>query len=446
MGMRRRISVASPLPLVLLYMEVLMPIQAPKGTRDILPGEIHKWHYIESVIRDICRCYGYDEIRLPLFEHTELFSRGVGESTDIVQKEMYTFDDKAGRSLSLRPEGTAGVVRAYIENGMKSLATPRKMYYYGPMYRYENVQRGRYREFWQFGGEVIGAAGPEADAELISLLKALFDNIGLKRTDLRINSIGCPVCRPVYNDLLRGFLESKLDRLCADCRERYRKNPLRALDCKQESCRNETSGAPLPLDHLCDDCSAHFEGLKNGLDELGIAFTVDKTIVRGLDYYTRTVFEYLSENVKSLGSTICGGGRYDGLVGVCGGQDTPGVGFSVGIERLFIELESYAAVLPEAAGADVFIIYAGQSARTCAARLVNGLRYAGVSAGIDLLGRGVKAQMKYADKQNAVYTAVIGEEELASGKAVLRKMADGANTIIALDEFVENVRSLVRRV
>ena len=416
-----------------------MPIQAPKGTRDILPSEIHKWLRIESIIRDICRRYGYAEIRVPLFEHTELFSRGVGETTDIVQKEMYTFDDKAGRSLTLRPEGTAGVVRAYIENGMKSLAAPQKVYYYGPMYRYENVQHGRYREFWQFGCEVVGAAGPEADVELISLLKTLFESMGLAKTDLRVNSIGCPVCRPAYQKLLRGFLESKLDRLCADCRERFQKNPLRVIDCKQERCKNEIAGAPMALDHICGECFDHFEGLKSGLSELDIAYTIDKSIVRGLDYYTRTVFEYISENVKTLGSTICGGGRYDGLVGVCGGPDTPGVGFSVGIERLFIELDSYGIEQPGAAGADIFIVYAGQPAKIYASRLADRLRRAGLSAETDLLGRSVKAQMKYAAKRNAAYAAVIGDTELASGKIGLRNMADGTVTDIAPDKIAEAV-------
>ena len=420
-----------------------MPVQAPKGTRDILPSQIHKWHFIESVIRDACRRFGFGEIRVPLFEHTELFSRGVGETTDIVQKEMYTFEDKAGRSLTLRPEGTAGVVRAYIENGMKTIAAPQKLYYYGPMYRYENVQHGRYREFWQFGGEVIGAAGPEADVEIIALLEALFDGTGLAKTDLRLNSIGCPACRPAYQKLLRGYLESRLEHLCADCRERFERNPLRVIDCKRERCRAETSGAPKTLEHICGACSDHFEGVKNGLSELGISFTVDNTIIRGLDYYTRTVFEYFSENVKSLGSSICGGGRYDGLVGVCGGPETPGVGFSAGIERLLIELESYEIEPPAPKGTDVFIIAAGQQAKPFAARLVHNMRSAGLGAEMDLMDRGVKAQMKYADRRKARYAAVIGDDELASGKAVLRKMDRGAETTVELDSFAETVRSLL---
>ena len=414
-----------------------MPIQAVKGTRDILPVEIHRWHHLECIIRKLCRDFRFDEIRVPLFEHTELFSRGVGETTDVVQKEMYTFPDKAGRSLTLRPEGTAGVVRAFIENGLAAQAMPQKMYYYGPMYRYENVQHGRYREFWQFGCETFGAAGPDADVEVIAILDALFSRIGLKKTDLRINSIGCPVCRPEYHKKLKDFLASRLDRLCADCRARFERNPLRILDCKQERCKEEIEGAPLSLDNVCHECSEHFEGLKSGLSGLGIAYSIDKTIVRGLDYYTRTVFEYFSDSVKSLGSTICGGGRYDGLVEVCGGPATPGVGFSVGIERLFIELDANSAGLPAPGGTDIFIVAAGAQAKSCATKLAYQLRGAGIGAEFDLNDRSIKAQMKYANKRNAEYTAVIGDDELACGKAVLRNMADGSLKDIGLNNFTE---------
>ena len=461
-----------------------MPINAPKGTQDILPAQIKRWHRLEAIIRELCRVFGYKEIRTPLFEHTELFSRGVGETTDVVQKEMYTFDDKAGRSLTLRPEGTAGVVRAFIENGMASQAMPHKLYYYGPMYRYENVQRGRYREFWQFGCEVLGAAGPGADTELISLLVMLFKRLGLDRTDLRINSIGCPVCRPPYYAALKDYIAVRLDRLCGDCRGRFERNPLRVLDCKQESCKTLMAGAPMALDHLCPDCANHFEELKHNLTGLGIEYTVDKTIVRGLDYYTRTVFEFLSDSFTSLGSTICGGGRYDGLVGVCGGPETPGVGFSVGVERLLMEIDARRAAAAAAAataavaatdvtdaaavsatdaaaaaatvaatdaaaaadtaaaadavrpdGPDLFIVCADKQASEYAARLVNKLRDAGRSAEIDLNGRSVKAQMKYANKINAAYTTVIGAEEFSSGKASLRNMADGSVSEINLDEL-----------
>ena len=418
-----------------------MPIQAPKGTRDILPNVTHRWHYLESIIREVCRIFGYQEIRVPLFEHTELFSRGVGETTDIVQKEMYTFTDKAGRSLTLRPEGTAGVARAFIEHGMSAQPMPHKMYYYGPMYRYENVQHGRYREFWQFGCEVIGSAGPEADVEVIAILKTLFEKAGLKETDLRINSIGCAVCRPQYHKLLRDYFEPKIEHMCADCRRRFERNPLRIIDCKQEQCKKEIADAPLTLDHICNECQEHFEGLKSGLSNIGIKYSIDKKIVRGLDYYTRTVFEYISnsDSIKTLGSSICGGGRYDGLVSVCGGPQTPGVGFSVGIERLFIELDSNSIVLPDPNGTDIFIVAAGIPAKMYAARMVSRLREAGICAEMDLNDRSVKAQMKYANKRNAVYTVVIGDNEIDAGKAVLRKMADGEVKEVSLDNFCDEL-------
>ena len=424
-----------------------MPLKAPKGTRDILPADSARWHSLEAEARRLCRDFGYHEIRTPLFEHTDLFSRGVGETTDIVQKEMYTFNDKAGRSLTLRPEGTAGVARAYIENGMASLPAPLKMYYYGPMYRYENVQHGRYREFWQFGCEVVGSAGPGADVELISLLNMFFTRLGLPKTDLRINSIGCPSCRPRYHELLKAYLSERLDKLCGDCRERFQRNPLRALDCKNEKCRAELSGAPLALDHICNDCAGHFDGVKSGLADLGVSYGIDKTIVRGLDYYTRTVFEFISSNLTSLGATICGGGRYDGLIGLCGGQETPGVGFSVGVERLFLELDSYGAAVPEQAGVRFFIAAAGEgetarAARAHAAKLAHSLRAAGLSAETDLNGRSVRAQMKYADKRRAAYVVVIGDDELKSGEAVLRSMADGSATGVRLDRFVEHALSM----
>jgi len=416
-----------------------MRTNAPKGTRDILPEEIYRWHHAESIIRDLCRIFGFREIRVPLFEHTELFARGVGETTDIVQKEMYTFPDKAGRSLTLRPEGTAGVVRAYIENGMSSLVSPQKLYYYGPMYRYENVQRGRYREFWQFGCETFGAVGPEADVEIISILSMFFARLGLPKVDLRVNSIGCPACRPAYHALLREYLKARLDKLCADCNDRYVRNPLRVIDCKNERCQAELADAPMSLDHICGQCAEHFEGLKSGLSALGIAFEIDKTIVRGLDYYTRTVFEFYSENVKSLGAAICGGGRYDGLVGVCGGAETPGVGFSVGIERLFIELESYGVSFPEPAGPDVFFVAVGERAKAYAARLVNELRENGRGAGMDLLGRSVKAQMKYADRLKAGVTVVIGDNELDGGRFTLRSMADGTTRETDADNLLSEL-------
>ncbi|MDR3119977.1 MAG: histidine--tRNA ligase [Clostridiales bacterium] len=416
-----------------------MQNKAPKGTRDILPSETHRWHYLEAEIREVCRVFGYPEIRIPTFESTELFTRSVGETTDVVQKEMYTLPDKAGRSLTLRPEGTAGVVRAFIENGMSSLPMPVRMYYLGPMYRYENVADGRYREFRQFGCEVFGAKEPDCDVEVISILKNLFDRIGLSDTDLRINSIGCPTCRAAYHERLRAYLTPKLDRLCRDCAERFAKNPLRLFDCKEERCQAELAGAPMLLDYICDDCAAHFSGLKDGLAEAGISYQVDQEIVRGLDYYTRTVFEFASKSLATLGGAICGGGRYDGLVKLCGGQDTPGIGFAVGLDRLFLELESRGAALPEPKGPTLFLIASGERAKKQVRALVHRLRAAGHGVGMDLLGRSVKAQMKYADKLNAAFTAVIGDNEIDGGKAAVRDMKDGSVKEIALDGLFEAV-------
>ena len=416
-----------------------MLTKAPKGTRDILPGEVHKWQYLERIIREICRSFNYSEIRIPVFEHTELFQRGVGDTTDIVQKEMYTFPDKAGRSITLRPEGTAGVVRSFVENGMASLPQPVKLYYNITAYRYENVQKGRYREFHQFGAEVFGAAGPQVDVEIISILCTLFNKIGLKSIQLNINSIGCPVCRKEYNEKLKEYLRPFLPQLCENCNSRFEKNPLRIIDCKEEKCKRLTAGAPALIDHLCGECRDHFEGLKAGLANMGIDYTVDKSIVRGLDYYTKTVFEFVSNNVGTQG-TICGGGRYDGLVETCGGAPTPGIGFGLGIERLLMEMDSQGIAIPQRPGADIFIAAIGEEAGKYAAKLVYKLRNEGFSAESDLMGRSLKAQMKYADRLGAVYTVVLGDEEIESGKAVLKNMQNGEQKDISLDSIPDRLR------
>ncbi|NLY17486.1 MAG: histidine--tRNA ligase, partial [Clostridiaceae bacterium] len=309
-----------------------MLTKAPRGTRDILPDEIHKWYYVEEKFKQICHLFGYREIRLPVFEHTELFQRGVGDTTDIVQKEMYTFNDKGGRSITLRPEGTAGVVRSYIENGMSSWPQPVKFFYNITVYRYENVQKGRYREFHQFGTELFGAADPAADAEIISLAHLFFKTLGIKDLTLNLNSIGCPDCRAHYNERLKAYIRPKLDKLCETCKDRFERNPMRILDCKEGSCQNEIKDAPALLDYICGDCADHFEKVQQKLSAMDIPFSIDKGIVRGLDYYTRTVFEFVSKNLGSQG-TVCGGGRYDRLVEEFGGSPTPGIGFGLGIER-----------------------------------------------------------------------------------------------------------------
>ncbi|HHW48886.1 MAG TPA: histidine--tRNA ligase [Clostridiaceae bacterium] len=417
-----------------------MLTQAPKGTRDILPSEIHKWQYVERVFADICKSYGYREIRIPVFEHTELFQRGVGDTTDIVQKEMYTFLDKGGRSITLRPEGTAGVVRSYIEHGMSSLPQPVKLYYNISAYRYENIQKGRYREFHQFGVEAFGSKGPSIDVEIISMLNMFFEKLGLKNVSLNINSIGCPKCRRAYNDKLKEFLSPILKDLCDNCNARFNRNPLRIIDCKEDRCKKLTAEAPALIDNLCEECREHFEGLKAGLDNLNINYNVDKGIVRGLDYYTRTVFEFVSSNVGTQG-TICGGGRYDGLVEICGGPSTPGIGFALGVERLLLEMDSQNISIPEPEGAYIFIATIGEKADRYAERLVYQLRENGISAEKDVMDRSLKAQMKYADKLGVTYTVVLGDEEIESNRAVMRNMKSGEQKDVSLDSILDRLKN-----
>lgn len=416
-----------------------MLTQAPKGTRDILPSEIYKWHYLEKVIAELCRSYGYKEIRLPVFEHTELFQRGVGDTTDIVQKEMYTFEDKGGRSISLRPEGTAGVVRSYIEHGMASLPQPIKLYYNITAYRYENVQKGRYREFHQFGVEAFGAQGPAIDVEIISMLNMLFKKLGLQSIELRINSIGCPACRGAYHQLLKEYLQPHLDNLCETCNNRFVKNPLRILDCKEEKCKRVTQGAPALLDHLCEECRGHLEGLKKGLDSLDISYTVDPNIVRGLDYYTKTVFEFVSGSIGAQG-TVCGGGRYDGLMEACGGNPTSGIGFGLGLERLLLQMDSENIDIPAPEGIDIYIANIGEAAGVYAAKLVYQLRTNGIAAEKDLMGKSLKAQMKYADKLGARYSVVLGDDEINNNTAAVKDMATGTQTQVALDRLMDFIQ------
>lgn len=410
-----------------------MRFSAPKGTRDILPGEIAGWQYAEKVFAEICSRFGYQEIRIPTFEQTDLFQRGVGDTTDVVQKEMYTFLDKGGRSMSLRPEGTAGVVRSFLENGMASWPSPVRLYYNITAFRYENVQKGRYREFHQFGCEVFGSAGPAVDAELISLLQLYFETLGLQRTSLRINSIGCPECRGTYQKMLQDYLRPNLANLCGNCQDRFEKNPLRIIDCKEERCRTFTQDAPAQLDHLCPVCQAHFDGLCANLQALGLAYTIDRRIVRGLDYYTRTVFEFVSENVGSQG-TICGGGRYDGLVEEIGGPSTPGIGFALGVERLLMELAAQAVSLPPAPPMTLYLAILGQTGEQARA-LCFQLRRAGIRVETDLMDRSLKAQMKYAGKSGARYVVVLGEDEAQSGKVQLRDLAAHTEAEVALADL-----------
>ena len=406
-------------------------ITLPKGTKDLLPQESYKWHYIEKKLRKIAGLYQLNEIRTPTFEHTELFLRGVGDTTDIVNKEMYTFDDRSGRSITLKPEGTAGVARSFVENNMREGGLPVKCWYETSVFRYEKPQAGRLREHHQFGVEMFGAEGPCADAEAISIAKSIFDELGLNPR-LYINSIGCKNCRKVYHGALIGYLESQKEGLCSTCKERLHVNPLRILDCKNENCQRIAKGAPSILNYLCEDCNAHFEGVKHSLDNLGIAYTVNPTIVRGLDYYTRTVFEFISEGIGAK-STVCGGGRYNDLIEGIGGKPCPAVGFGMGIERLLLTAEAEGAIIPNEELPTVYIASMGTD--DYCQRLTASLRKAGISASFDLVGRGLKAQMKFADKIGAKYVVVIGDNELASGIVSVKNMRESSQEEVRIDDL-----------
>ncbi len=405
----------------------------PKGTQDILPEASGSWLYLEEQLRRTVGLYGYREIRLPTFEHTEVFARGVGETTDVVGKEMYTFLDKGDRSITLRPEGTAGVARAVLENGiLGSAAMPFKAYYLQSCFRYEKAQKGRLREFHQLGIECFGANDPFADAEVIAVADQILKDVGVKKVKLEINSIGCKKCRPAYHAALKEYFAQYTDKLCPTCLDRLDRNPMRILDCKSEVCHAIGEGAPVMLDYLCEDCTAHFDTVKGCLDDLGIAYIVNPTIVRGLDYYSNTVFEFIHTGVGTQG-TICGGGRYNGLIEDFDGPATPAVGFGMGIERLLLALEDEGVQLPAVPGPVLYIANIGEAGRKKAAVLCAGLRAVGVHAEYDVVGRGLKAQMKYANKIGARYTMVLGDDEVTNGEARLKEMSTGAETAVALD-------------
>ena len=419
-----------------------MLTQAPKGTRDVLPADSYRWQFIENRMRSAAALAGYREVRTPVFEHTELFLRGVGDTTDIVQKEMYTFEDKGKRSVTLKPEGTAGAVRCFLEHNLYAEPLPCKMYYLNaPIFRYENPQSGRLREHHQFGMECFGAREATADAELILTAYHLLQDLGVGNLSVEINSIGCPKCRPVYHARLKEFLSGRIDRLCATCRERFDRNPLRVLDCKEKQCQELTKDAPNMLDLLCDECRDHFEQLKTCLDAAGVPYRVNARIVRGLDYYTKTVFELVTETPEGK-LTVCGGGRYDNLVEQIGEQSIPAVGFGMGLERVLMLLESEGVGIPKPAWYDVFVTYMGDH-RTAAFMLVQQLRQAGVKADLDHCGRSLKAQFKYANKTGAALTAVIGDEEAAGGTVKLKRMADGTEQTVPVAEAGAAVRTLL---
>lgn len=415
--------------------------KAIKGTKDVLPKDAYKNQYIESTALDVAERFGYKEIRTPVFEHTELFQRGVGDTTDVVQKEMYTFDDKGGRSITLRPEGTAGAARSYLENGLCNEALPQKVCYITSCYRYEKPQAGRLREFHQFGIECFGTSSPLADAEIIALASTIFNELGVKDLSLEINSIGCPECRAKYHEALKEYFRERKDELCDTCNERLERNPMRILDCKSPICSEIAKDAPVVLDYLCDECREHFEAVKGYLTAQNIEFKVNPHIVRGLDYYTKTVFEFVSNSIGAQG-TVCGGGRYDGLIEELGGQKTPSLGFGMGLERLMLLMEAQDCEFPQDKVPDLFIVALGDKATLKAVEIANDMRTEGYTCLYDLNGRSLKAQMKYANKLGAKYVIVLGDKEVEEKIATLKNMKDGEETEIALDTFVSGYYSI----
>ncbi|QAT51024.1 histidine--tRNA ligase [Caproiciproducens sp. NJN-50] len=420
-------------------------IKAQRGTKDILPGksgsvkaeEISEcWQAVEEVMREEAAVNGFSEIRTPVFEDTRLFRRSVGETTDVVQKEMYTFEDKGKRSVTLKPEGTAGVVRSYLEHGLYNSPAPQKFYYLTPCYRYEKAQAGRQREFHQFGVEIFGTPMPLADAGLIAFAHGLFDRLCVKGLKLKINSIGCPDCRAEYSKALKAYFTERKDRLCETCLSRLERNPMRILDCKEPDCAEAAKDAPRILDYLCDDCRAHFDGVKSALDSVHISYEIDPAIVRGLDYYTRTVFEFVSSDLGAQ-STVCGGGRYDGLVEEMGGKPTPALGFGLGLERLLMVMQAQKVEFPEPQPCELYIASIGEAAQRTAFRMAQGLRECSVAAFCDEMGRSLNAQMKYADKLGAQFTLVVGDDELDQGLGVIKNMKTGEKTKVNLNNDFE---------
>jgi len=416
-----------------------MLIEGPRGTQDILPEVSANWQYIEQTVRDICRLYGYKEIRTPVFENTELFLRGIGETTDIVSKEMYTFADRKKRSLTLRPENTAAVVRAYLEHKLYAESLLTKLFYIGPMFRYDRPQAGRYRQFHQFGIEALGSKGPAVDAEVIILAVQLLGRLGLHDLNLYVNSVGCPECRPVYRAQLQDYLREKTENLCTDCQSRFERNPMRILDCKHEKCAAESQGAPHIVDCLCDDCSTHFEQLKSLLTVAGIDFTLNPRLVRGLDYYTKTAFEIQYAPLGAQ-SAVCGGGRYDGLVAECGGQSTPSIGFAIGIERILLTLEKQGLLPAVTNKIDIFVAPIGKAAQGIAFKLLCDLRMNGFTADMDFMDRSIKNQMKQANKYPACFVAIIGDDEAVQGKVMLKNMQSGVQELVDISAVQNKIQ------
>jgi histidyl-tRNA synthetase len=404
-----------------------------KGTEDVLPKDSYRWQFVEDVMRKESAAYGFKEIRTPVFEHTELFARGVGQTTDVVQKEMYTFDTKGGESVTLRPEGTAGAARAVLEHGLVNDSLPIKASYFVSCYRYEKPQAGRLREFHQFGLECYGTQSPVADAELICAAQSIFDRLGIKQLRLEINSIGCPTCRAEYHKALKEYFYGYKDELCETCNSRLEKNPMRILDCKSPVCSKIAQGAPKITDYLCDKCKEHFASVQKYLDAAGVEYTVNPTIVRGLDYYTKTVFEFVTDFIGAQG-TVCGGGRYDGLIEELGGKHLPSLGFAMGIERLLMLMDKQGIEIPKPSTCDLYVAVMGEKASLKSFEIIKAVRSCGLIAETDVVGRGLRAQMKYADKIGAKFSMVLGDNEIEQGKAVIKNMSSGEQTEIVLDD------------
>ena len=417
-----------------------MLTNAPRGTKDILPDTVGDWNYVEGEIRELCRRFGYSEIRTPIFEHTELFQRGIGEGTDVVDKEMYTFTDRGERSITLRPENTASAVRAYLQNKLYAQSNLVKLFYIGSMFRYDRPQAGRMREFHQFGVEALGEANPAVDAEVILLAMNLLEGLGLKDLELSINSVGCPKCRSKYRTMLQDFFRDKLEDLCEDCRSRFERSPLRILDCKKDSDKPYMADAPKITDCLCEECADHFAKLKELLTSAGISFTHDPRLVRGLDYYTKTAFEIKYPPLGAQ-SAVAGGGRYDGLIEEMGGNPTPAVGFATGLERLLLALESQNLLPEKNRSVDAYVVSLGEEAQAEGFKLLNSLRQQGLSAAMDFAGRSMKAQMKQANKLGAKYSVILGEDEIAEGVVMLRSMEDSSQAKVPMNQVAEKIKA-----
>ena len=415
-----------------------MLTNAPKGTKDTMPDQVYRWHYVEKKFAEICDKYGYKEIRTPVFEHTELFTRGVGDTTDIVQKEMYTFNDFGNRSLTLKPEGTSPAVRSFIEHKTYAEVQPTKIYYVTPCFRYEKPQSGRLREFHQFGVEIFGTPDMLADADVICIGNDFLHEMGITDVRLEINSVGCPKCRAKHREALKAFLKPHYDELCDTCKDRYERNPMRIIDCKSEICQAIVKDAPMMVDYLCDECRQAFEDVQKNLDSMGIEYVINPRIVRGLDYYTKTAFEFVSTSIGSQG-TVCGGGRYDDLVEELGGPPIPGVGFGLGIERLLMLMDANGYEIPQPEPVEAFIAVMGEPAKAEGLRILRELHKKGIKAEMDTLGRNIKGQFKYAARLNSRFTIVIGDDEMARGIVQIKDMDKHEQREVKLDELVEEL-------